>query len=438
MKNTARLSCIVLLGLSSAYAASRRPLESPAPGADVADDSLLLPGAPVTANPSTPEICRARRSVLAEELGDGVLLIQAGPEEGGRFEADVDFFWLTGLHRPDAKLLLVAKNGKLEREELYLPVQTPQQRLWEGPKTNPEDLAKSGQYAKVLDIKEFDSEELKQLGDKRGVLAVDEWTIAELVEWGIDVKRARKALNSLQVIKSAAEIAALETAVDITQAAIADAILVALPGNYEYQAEAAILAGFRKRGSEFQAFPPICGSGPNGCFLHYRANQRLMQDGDLLLMDVGAKYAGYSADVTRTIPVNGKFSPRQRELYDMVLAAQTLAVAALRPGVSMRDVHKVAADYFTELEVRQHFKHGLGHQLGIRVHDVPGFRGKLKAGMLVTVEPGLYLSDEGIGIRIEDDYLITEDGSRKLSDSIPSDPDALEAYIARLRAPRKP
>jgi Xaa-Pro aminopeptidase len=312
-------------------------------------------------------------------------------------------------------------------------VQSPQERLWEGPQLNPVDFADGKAFGSVADQKTLDLEELgKQVGSA-GIFAADDQAIEALVDLDIEVKRVRKYLNNLQVIKSAEEIAALEMAVDITQAALADAMRVALPGTYEYQAEAAITSGFRRRGSEFLAFSTICGSAENGCFLHYRANNRLMLDGDLLLMDVGAKYAGYSADVTRTIPINGKFSPRQREVYEMVLEAQTLAVAALRPGVSMRDVHNVAVAYFKGKGVQQHFKHGLGHQLGVRVHDVPGFRGILQPGMLVTVEPGLYIADEGLGIRIEDDYLITKEGNRKLSDSIPSDPDQLEAYIARLR-----
>ncbi|MFT7485201.1 MAG: Xaa-Pro aminopeptidase [Candidatus Paceibacteria bacterium] len=406
---------------------------SPAPTQGVADSSLVLPGVQSVLDPNTPTACRSRREALAAAVGDGLFLFQAGPEADGRFQADPDFYWLTGFHRPDAKVLLVAKEGKLERDELFLPVQTERERLWEGPKLNPVDFPDDGPFGSVRPLEDFNWETLGVQAGETGVHAVDEWTIAELVEQDIKVKRGRTPLNLLQAVKSEGEIAALEMAVDITQAALADAMRIALPGTFEFQAEAAIESGFRRRGSEFLAFATICGSGPNGCFLHYRANQRQLQAGDLLLMDVGAKYAGYSADVTRTIPVSGKFSKRQREVYELVLEAQNRSVAALKPGVTMRAVHNASVAYFEEHGVREHFKHGVGHQLGIRVHDVPGFRGELTAGMLVTVEPGLYLAEEGIGIRIEDDYLITETGSRKLSDSIPSDPDALEAYIARLR-----
>jgi Xaa-Pro aminopeptidase len=399
----------------------------------VADPDLLPPGARDVPSPSTPAACRDRRESLASELGDGLFLIQAGEEGRGRFEADVDFHYLTGLNRPDARLLLLAKDGKLQLDELYLPEQTPSQRLWEGPKLNANDLAEGSPYDRVRDSSEFDFAALAQRAAEGGVHAVDQLTIDELVEHEIDVKRGRKPLNALQRIKSPGELAALETAVDITMASVADAIVVAVPGAWEYQAEAAVESGFRRRGAEFLAFPSICGSGINACYLHYRANNRRLEDGELLLMDVGARYEGYSADFTRTIPVSGRFTPRQREVYTLVFEAQQTAVASLGPGVSMRDVHKVAVEFFEQAGYREHFKHGLGHQLGIRVHDVPGFRGLLEPGMVVTIEPGLYITEEAIGVRIEDDYLITENGSRKLSDAIPSQPDELEAYISRLR-----
>jgi Xaa-Pro aminopeptidase len=327
----------------------------------------------------------------------------------------------------------VAEEGRLALDELYLPEQTVQQRLWEGPKLNASDLSADSTYDRVLPASAFDYSALAERVGSGGVYAVDELTIAELVEHALDVKRGRVQLNLLQSIKSAPELAALESAIEITMAALADAIVVALPGAFEFQAEAAIEGGCRRRGAEFLAFPSICGSGPNSCYLHYRANSRRLEDGDLLLMDVGAKVHGYCADFTRTIPVNGRFTPRQREIYTLVYEAQRTAAAALRPGVTMREVHEVAVEFFEKAGLREHFKHGLGHQLGIRVHDVPGFRGALEPGMVVTVEPGLYLVEEELGVRIEDDYLITEDGARKLSDAIPSAPDELEAYIGRLR-----
>ncbi len=437
LTTSAWLTLAVLgLGLASAPAAPgghEGDAQRETPGA-VADPDLLLPGARDVPNPATPAVCRERRAALAAALGDGLFLAHAGEDDDGRFEAQDDFYWLTGLHRAGAKLLLAAEGGELVRDELYLPVQSPRQRTWNGPKLSPEDFGEDSPHSAVRAVEELDLVALGEAADEQGVHAVDDEAIAELVANEIEVKRGRTALNTLQAVKSPAELAALETAVDITQAAIADAIVVALPGAWEFQAEAAVEGGFRRRGAEFLAFSTICGSGPNSCYLHYRENNRQLTAGDVLLMDVGAKYDGYSADVTRTIPVDGTFTPRQREIYDLVWEAQQLAEAKLRPGTTMRELHEAVVAFFDGHEVRQYFKHGLGHQLGIRVHDVPGFRGELTEGMVVTIEPGLYLLEEELGVRIEDDFVVTADGCRRLSDSVPSAPDALEAYIARLRS----
>ncbi|HVQ26875.1 MAG TPA: M24 family metallopeptidase, partial [Planctomycetota bacterium] len=166
--------------------------------------------------------------------------------------------------------------------------------------------------------------------------------------------------------------------------------------------------------------------------LHYETNARQMQDGDLLVMDVGAKWKYYSADVTRTLPVNGRFTPRQREVYQAVLDAQTAAFQAARPGVTMRELDTIARQVIDAKGFgpgRKYFKHGLGHWIGLYVHDA-GEYGPIEPGMLFTIEPGIYINEENLGVRIEDDYLMTENGAVKLSDGIPSEPDAIEALMA--------
>lgn len=427
---------LAALGLVALLAATPRDGDTPRPTyGGVGDPALLAPGAREVPAPASPAVCRERREALAAALGDGLYLAHAGEDGDARFQADEDFHWLTGRHRPGARLLLEARGGELVEDTLYLPVQTDTQRTWEGPKLSPADLGEdAGGHDAVRPVDELDLAALAERAGERGVHAVDEDAIAELVEQGIEVRRGRTALNRLQVIKTPAELAALEAAVDITQAALADAMVIAVPGAYEFQAEAAVEGGFRRRGAEFLAFPSICGSGINACYLHYRENNRRLEEGDLLLLDVGANYEGYCADVTRTIPVSGRFTDRQREVYQLVWEAQQLAEARLRPGVTMRELHEAVVGFFDEHGVRRHFKHGLGHQLGVRVHDVPGFRGPLEPGMVVTIEPGLYLVEEALGVRIEDDFVVTEDGCRRLSDAIPSAPEALEAYLARLRS----
>ena len=154
---------------------------------------------------------------------------------------------------------------------------------------------------------------------------------------------------------------------------------------------------------------------------------------ELVVMDVGAKFHGYCADVTRTIPVNGRFTKRQREIYTYVYDASRKAAAVLRPGATIRDAHKAAADHLEQVGYRKYFLHSVGHGLGLEVHDWPVGGQKLKPGMVVTIEPGIYIADEELGVRIEDDYLITEDGAELLSDQLPSHPDELEAFLAELR-----
>ena len=248
-----------------------------------------------------------------------------------------------------------------------------------------------------------------------------------------EILSSHELLRSVQVVKDEGELAAQRAAIEVTEEALVDGFRVARPGAWEFEVEAAIEAGFRRRGAAARAFPSICGSGPNTCTLHYRANERRMEPGELLLMDVGAKLQHYCADVTRTIPVDGRFTDRQREIYTLVFRASRAAAAALRPGASLGDAHAVAVDFFERAGYRRYFRHSVGHGLGLRVHDAPGSRTPLLPGMVVTIEPGLYLPDEALGVRIEDDYLITARPAPSCSRAaLPAHPDELEAFLARI------
>jgi Xaa-Pro aminopeptidase len=234
---------------------------------------------------------------------------------------------------------------------------------------------------------------------------------------------------------------------------------------YEYEVEAALIGAFRAAGAERPAYGSIVGSGRNATILHYRSNSRRLEDGDLLLIDAGAEFGYYACDVTRTFPVNGRFSPAQRQVYDVVLAAQLAAIAAVRPGVTFLAVHTTALQVLVEGLVRlgliegpvekaleaetykPYYMHRTSHWLGMDVHDVgdyyvDGTSRPLEPGMVLTIEPGLYIASDaaadpkfrGIGIRIEDDVLVTEDGGRNLTAAIPKQPDELERLLA-ARAP---
>ena len=227
----------------------------------------------------------------------------------------------------------------------------------------------------------------------------------------------------------------MRKAIDITSEAHRNVLKMARPGMYEYQLEAEIEKTFKELGAERNGFPSIVGSGPFSCILHYGENRRQTKAGDVIVMDIGAEYGMYSADVTRTIPISGKFSPKQRDIYQLVLDAQQASFDAIKIGGTLKDLENAVVDVLSAGLVKlgyidnasDHKKytlHGTSHWLGMDVHDV-GMMKKLQPGMVFTVEPGIYIPELELGVRIEDDVLITEDGYEILSDS-PKTIDAIE------------
>ncbi len=234
-------------------------------------------------------------------------------------------------------------------------------------------------------------------------------------------------MGQLRLVKDAEELRRLRRAVAITAEALREAMAAARPGMYEYEIEARIEYVFRRNGAERVGFPSIVGSGPNSTVLHYDRNRRRTRAGDLVVMDVGAEFGYLTADVTRTMPISGRFTSRQRALYDLVLGAQQAALDATRPGADIQSLHQVARQYMREHSgslcgqstCDRHFVHGLSHWLGMDVHDVGSYASRLRPGMVFTVEPGIYLPDESLGIRIEDVVLVTESGYELLSGGAP-------------------
>jgi Xaa-Pro aminopeptidase len=184
-----------------------------------------------------------------------------------------------------------------------------------------------------------------------------------------------------------------------------------------------------REGGSGPAYNSIVGSGVNGTVLHYHANSETLEDGDLIVIDAGARYTGYAADITRTFPVSGKFTKEQREQYELVLKAQRASIAACRPGATMAEINDATIKIFEKAGVRDHYPHGIGHHLGLEVHDIDPDE-PLKAGAIVTIEPGLYFRESGSGVRIEDDILITKDGRRNLSSMIPKTVEEIESVMA--------
>jgi Xaa-Pro aminopeptidase len=411
----------------------------------------------ISVPPADPAEFAARRAALAAALGEtlaatlgetagdddehvAVWIPARAFDELDPFFQDDDFYYLAGIETPDVALLLVVDgNGALVEDTLFLPAKDPSFELWNGARLAPgQDAARLTGFAST---KELPSDAdgwtgvLADTGARRVLtLAEPPWQAPE----GIELVTARRGvpgglrakLSALRLLKSDYEIACLQASIDITCAALRNAVTEVRPGAYEYQAQAALEGTYRRLGSERPGFSSIFGSGPNSVTLHYNTNRRQMQEGELMVVDVGAKYRYYCADVSRTIPVSGRFTDRQREVYETVLAAQTAAADAARPGMTIKDLDEIARKVIEDAGYqRKHFPHSVGHWIGLDVHDVGG-RVPIEVGSLFTIEPGIYIAEEDLGVRIEDDYLMTADGAVKLSSGFPSDPDAVEALLA--------
>jgi len=271
----------------------------------------------------------------------------------------------------------------------------------------------------------------------------DDARLKELVFAGRDVRNLRPLVDSMRLVKDADEIARMRKAVDISAAGHVVAMQTARPGMWEYEIEAAVESAFRRNGADRLGYPSIVGSGPNSTTLHYDVSRRQTRDGDLVVVDAGAEWGQYTADVTRTFPVNGKFTPRQKAVYDLVLATQQAAFDSTRPGATMAQLNRLARDYMRahsgtlcgEQSCDAYFIHGLGHWLGMDVHDVGDYSTPLKPGMVLTLEPGIYLAAEALGVRIEDDVLVTATGAEWLSAKAPKTTAEIERLMSRPSRP---
>lgn len=257
----------------------------------------------------------------------------------------------------------------------------------------------------------------------------------------VSIKSLHYILCELRVLKSEEEVACIQTAIDITHKGLDGILSILKPGMFEYQIEATFAYHTRMNGAERCAFETIAASGTDAVILHYVENSKKVSDGDLVLLDLGAQYKQYAADISRTYPVNGKFTARQKQIYNIVLKAQQDVIDAIKPGVPFESLNKICQESLTSSlmeiglikeagELSKYYYHGVSHYLGLDVHDIGSRNGLLKAGMILTVEPGLYIEGEGIGIRIEDDILITEDGNINLSIAIPKTVEEIESLMA--------
>lgn len=390
-----------------------------------------------------PDEFKTRRANLRSSL-DGVLVLFGrveGRDEVFRVGQEPNFYYLTGWSQPGARLLVTPT-----REVLFLPHHNERVEHFQGRRSSAEDAdvhALTG-FEEVRPIEKFESELGQALSEQDKFYApLNQIAIEKLKALYPfrEISDAVPLVTKLRVKKSPAELAAIQHATDVSVEAHRAAWKRMAPGLSEYQVASALWSTYIESGCEGVAYSPIVGSGPNSTILHYSANQRRMDQGEVVVMDAAAQCADYASDITRTVPVGGKFSARQREIYKIVLGAQKAAIAALKPGVRMAgpgdSLTKIARDYMDAHGRDQHgeplgkyFIHGLGHNVGLEVHD-PGVDGPLEAGMVVTIEPGIYIPEESLGVRIEDVVLVTENGAKVLSAALPKEADEIEKAVAK-------
>ncbi len=430
------------------------------------------------------EVFARRRAAYLARLGtDEVAVFTAAlPQTRSRdvdhpYRQDSDFYYLTGFPEPEAVAVFLPgrKKGQFV---LFCREYDPHKAIWEGRHAGTKGARKRYGADQAFPIDRLDELMPELLAGRARLhyaLGRDEAFDRRLTGWIGAVKaQVRKGvrapeeivdpdrdLHEMRLIKSAEEIAALRRAMEISARAHVRAMQVCRPGLYEYQIEAELVYEFMRGGARSPAYPSIVAGGDNACILHYTDNDAELRDGDLLLIDAGAEYDGYAADITRTFPVNGHFSPPQLALYELVLEAQLAAIDKVRPGNHWNEPHEAAVKVLTKglvklglLEGRpsrlirkeaykDFYMHRTGHWLGMDVHDVGHYKigddwRELQPGMVLTVEPGLYISKgckqvarrwRGIGIRIEDDVLVTEDGCEVLTAAVPKTVEAIESLM---------
>jgi Xaa-Pro aminopeptidase len=425
------------------------------------------------------ETFRRRRLALLDAMrahgsGDAVLVLASWPiqlrngDVEQEYRQDSDLFYLTGFTEPEAVLVLSTREKKTT---LFVRARDPEREIWDGARAGLEGAKADFGADEAFAIGEFEKELPRLLGnhDRLYYRLNRDRQMDERVLDLRDRLRSRgrtpttyphtivdpgSLLHEMRLIKDDSEIASMRRAAEISGEAHRRAMALAKPGLFEYEIEGALLDTFRKRGAERQAYGAIVGSGPNATVLHYRANDRRLEDGDLLLIDAGCEFGHYASDITRTFPVNGTFSARQKEIYEIVLEAQLASIAATKPGATLEQIHRASVETITRGLVRiglltgdveklieaeaykPFYMHRTSHWLGMDVHDVGAYfeNGKgrrLAAGMVITIEPGIYIAKDaatvpeshrayrGIGVRIEDDILVTATGSANLTEHVP-------------------
>ena len=439
----------------------------------------------------------ARRARLcAQMLAGAVAILPTAPEAARNSDSDYPyrhdsyFYYLTGFTEPDSVLVLVAAHGAQAAQSiLFCRQKNVEREIWDGFRHGPDGARAAFGFDCAFPIEELDGEMARLLANAPAAYYALGHSAAldmQMKTWLHNVRRQARCgvtapgvahdllalIDEMRLFKDDGEQALMRRAAEISARAHERAMRASRPGMFEYEIEAELLHEFRRKGAQSAAYTPIVAAGANACVLHYHANQAQSRDGDLVLIDAGCELDSYAADITRTYPVNGRFSAPQKRLYELVLAAHAAALAAVQPGRRYSDIHDSAvavlaqgmldvglldkalygsaANAIAERAHLQFYMHGTGHWLGLDVHDVGAYRdvnaeGKpsrhLAPGMVLTVEPGIYVRPAAgvpeqfwhIGIRIEDDVLVTPGGHSVLSDGAPRTIADIEQTMQTMR-----
>jgi Xaa-Pro aminopeptidase len=390
----------------------------------------------------------ARRERVLKGLNGAVGMVFAGEGEApllGKWNPIPHFAYLTGIDDEPGAVLVFDPKAEDPRRRcvLFLKASDPEVEAWDGYREQIGTALKERYGIATIMRRRFLGRTMTVLARRRKRLAClhgpagpDAPVSADLAMFrkltervvGVSIEDKAALLPGLRSVKSAAEQRMMERAISATAAGYDAAVRVIRPGADEKDITTALVRGFEDAGASGVGYNPIVGAGLHSTVLHYMNNRGPVDAGDLVLIDAGAAYGGYSADITRTYPASGKFSPRQREIYEVVLEAQLASIAAVKPGAAMWEVDRAARRVIEKAGFADAFMHGIGHQLGMEVHDAEP-DGTLKPGMIVTIEPGIYLPDEKLGVRIEDDILVTTKGRKDLSKAIVKDARGIERLM---------
>ncbi len=403
------------------------------------------------------------REKLNSYLNDGDLVIlyqgnapKSTADANYTFKPNKNFFYFTGLNQENFVVALHKQNGAIVTN-LFIEMPNYDVEKWYGRKISKETASAISGVETVQYTQEFEAwltrlvyaDKVKKLVfdlEKLGYYEADSYGHKQMLEIQkrfpfIPVGTIHPIATKLRMVKETQEIDQMQKAIDMTKEGLESIMKFLKPGAMEYQLEATFAHSIRMNGADGSSFPTIAASGSEAVILHYVENNRPLEDNTLVLLDLGAQYKEYAADITRTYPVNGKFTDRQREIYNIVLKAEQAVIDIMKPGIAFTTLNETCRNVLSEElikigliatidELSKYYYHGVSHHLGLDVHDLCDREGTLEPGMVFTVEPGLYIAEEGIGIRIEDDVLVTTDGRKVLSEAIIKTPEAIEAFMA--------